>query len=856
MEALGKLAAALPPANFEEPCDCDYCMLQYAGHKSSAGQDLKYEGYLSNEAAAKKAAEYTERIQQARDHIAYMTNNHGNAILKKWRRDQQYRRKTLQKVKADIYPTRDPLLNMLGTPNSTSSEDLADNRMALLLPYINLEDLIEDSSHLISLLHNRSRYPPEQWVPFDNSQLQPAWRQAVLPELFAYGCVEMHGPDYGTWKAFSDGEVHRGDAHGTPRGLLILEAQEALLSFLRAMVDEIYGKAVLPEIQSTPIAALLFPSTAPTAACDKWMPFLNSPSSREVARSSFGSAFAQQPFSSPPGFNIETLLDIAETRAAQAKDELWLLQTDLEYFLSVVGYFESQWFDKVPGITEMRVLLPEEKYDNVGHIVTEKVLIRAADWQWLVKLCLCVKREIESSTEEICPGVDLPAVYERELGCLFTLVKNCLQREQDDLQRLTFKSAEFQHIFNVKRTIDTSQGRDWALEFEFKDYQHAHRAEPMGWCFYHLMQDSERSASFENGSVLQHLDNILISQPAKEAERLDQEIYRCLSDIAALERMADLLEYHRPLFNLPDDEELRHDPRQVFQIKNKLHQVRRVGNPAVGLGSALQPLCEFSLPQRKDTKWLTQRDRGYQLLGNLWSVARAAYQAKLQAASISQKFIIPQLALMQECTSPEHEARLASERSQIIDQIRAANDLRRAEIDQTVKQSAGLLPSQEKAKDKKQAKAPTATPNIKPHPEGESSRNTSGAGSWESWSPILYRLPETSIAWQVVRRMFPDRSEGTEDGSRTTTTWKEFLTAMSTLGFSAEPNGGSMYRFQGNIMIPVPNANPESKKRKLGVHRLHANGDMHPNFLQAIGKRCTKNFGWERDLFALMEDVT
>ncbi len=432
MEGLERLAAALPPAKFEAPCDCEICMLLYAGHRSSAGQVLKYAGHLSNEAATTMAAERTRSIQHDKDHIASMIKRHGNAILKKWRRDQQSRRKTLQRVNTDIYPTRDPLLNMLGTPGSTTNEEVTHNRMALLLPYINLENLVEDSSFLINLLQNRSNYPPGQWVPFDNAQLQPAWRQALLPVLSAYGCIVLHGPAYGTWKTFSDDEVHRGDAYGTPRGLLILEAQKALMSFLRAMVDGIYGNAVLPTFRTAPTAASLLPSTAPTAAYDKWLPFLNSPSSREAARSSFGSVFARQPFSSPPVFNIDTLMDIAETRAAQAQDELWLLQTDLEYFLSVVKYFESQWFDKVPGISEMRTLQPEEKYDNIGRIVTQKVVTRARDWQWLVELCQCVRQEVEDFVEDITKGMELPTVYERELGCLFTLVKHCLKREQDD----------------------------------------------------------------------------------------------------------------------------------------------------------------------------------------------------------------------------------------------------------------------------------------------------------------------------------------------------------------------------------------------------------------------------------------
>ncbi len=656
MEGLERFAAALPPTEFEAPCDCDYCMLQYAGHNASADLVLSYAGHLSNEAAAKRAGEYTESIQKNRQHIICMINNHGNAILKKWRRDQQYRRKTLLKVDPSIYPTRNPMLSMLGTPGSTSSEDLTNSRRAFLLPYINLEDLIGDGSNLIKLLHKRCEFPLEQWVPFDNAQLKPAWKQALLRVSSAYGCIVMHGPEFGRWKAFDEDEVHRGDAYGTPRGLLILQAQKALFSFLRATIDEISGGSVAHDVQSRLVTAPLLPITAPTAACDKWLPFLNALSSREGPRSSFGSAFAEQPFSSPPVFDVDTLLDISENRAAQAQDELWLLQTDLVYFVGVAGYFQSQWYDRVPGVTDIHDLDEEEKYDNVGHTITEKVLIRATNWQWLRELCQSVQREFRISMTDIHAGEELPEIYETELGFLFTVVKNCLFQEQTDLQRLTLKSREFQHNFRVKRTIDTSHGWGWGLEYEFNNYKDSYRAERIGWCFYHLVQDSECSTSFENALVLQHLDNYLNSQPKEEAERLDQEIYRCLSDIAALERMAELLEYHRPIFVLPDPEELRQDPRQIFQIKGKLQQASDSTNHLRGLGQALKPLCGFSLPEKRDMKWLAQRDLGCQKLSNFWMVARNTYQARLQAVSIPQALIDPQLALMEACDSPENIA--------------------------------------------------------------------------------------------------------------------------------------------------------------------------------------------------------
>lgn len=169
----------------------------------------------------------------------------------------------------------------------------------------------------------------------------------------------------------------------------------------------------------------------------------------------------------------------------------------------------------------------------------------------------------------------------------------------------------------------------------------------------------------------------------------------------------------------------------------------------------------------------------------------------------------------------------------------------------TVKERAGRL--QENTEAKNRGSVVTKTNR---RPGGNSQPGQSNADSWESWSPILYRLLETSIVRQVVERMFSDRSEGAEDGSRTTTTWKEFVTAMGASVFSAEPNRGSIYRLCGAILVPDPNANPKRQKGKLSIHRHHANGDMDPKFLQAIGKRCTRILGWERNLFVGTDDIS
>ena len=143
----------------------------------------------------------------------------------------------LIKAEPDIYPFSQPIIDIASRVKML--QEARKHKAAYLLPYINIEDLSKDSANFIRLLHHRTTFPPQAWVHFDNAQLQPGWKQGGPGEKSAEGCIVMHGEKYGAWKEFDRQAVHRGDAYGAIRGLVILEAQQILMSFLRKMVTTI-----------------------------------------------------------------------------------------------------------------------------------------------------------------------------------------------------------------------------------------------------------------------------------------------------------------------------------------------------------------------------------------------------------------------------------------------------------------------------------------------------------------------------------------------------------------------------------------------------------------------------------------
>ena len=114
--------------------------------------------------------------------------------------------------------------------------------------------------------------------------------------------------------------------------------------------------------------------------------------------------------------------------------------------------------------------------------------------------------------------------------------------------------------------------------------------------------------------------------------------------------------------------------------------------------------------------------------------------------------------------------------------------------------------------------------------------------------PVLYTLYHNSIPFQVIAMMFPDRSNGIEEGGKTVE-WLDFLSTMKTLGFAVEHRGGSAFTFRGAIRLPGDHLT--LRKRSFSDHMPHPSTEMSPILLHSLGRRYNRRFGWQRANFAV-----
>ena len=549
IKSMTQIASVMRDLNFRPPCECYRCLRQY---RTLDQQDLIPYVYLSHvKDAASLARDFIRSIELDRTFILQKIWDSGATILSRWSVGPGKRKAFLEKAKPDLYQNRNPLIDIPSRVEQLMHQ--REYRMGYMLPYLNVDDLASDPKKLIGLLFHRTKCLLEDWVPFDHAMLWSGWKQCTLAEKSADGCISLYGNQFGKWSTFDPIAVHRNDACGAPRALMILESQQTLMKFLRDLTAVILEGAKPPKSMKMPAKATSTDHATDIATprelsiCTEWLQFLNADQKKDQPWLSFGSMFTNQPYSAAPTFDIDTVIDIAENQANEAQDELWLLQTNLEYFHDRTKHHEATWFDKIEKGSHRKFTTAKQKFDNIGFIMTIKVVLGARDWQWLLEECQNVKRELQRGGSDIGPGKPLTREYERALGSLEMMLWRLLGSHQVNLKRVLIRSTAFSKVLKVT-AIAQQQQFGTVMIIEPRDYPNLLRDDRIGWCLFQLTSNFDEHLVFEPSAVLQYLDDFLSNCSRKEAERVEQEIQRCISELAAITRMMKLLDLHRPSF--------------------------------------------------------------------------------------------------------------------------------------------------------------------------------------------------------------------------------------------------------------------------------------------------------------------
>ena len=491
----------------------------------------------------------------------------------------------------------------------------------------------------------------------------------------------------------------------------------------------------------------------------------------------------------------------------------------------------------------------KDKLNNVAYIVTIKATLRARDWQWLADECRNLQEESNKTNATLCHGGSLPPKYENALSLLYHLLNKNMEKHQEDLGRLTMRSPSFREHYKITNTSIAGPS-GWAFDYEVKDYETLWRKDQLFWCLCHLTRDQNQSPFLNLCLILQHLDDFFDSSGREEFERIDQEILICISDIAAIQKMLDLLELHHPRFQ-PCGPVVLHDNRPAWQTFTAAFSIPiSFSVRTMGLGHDLRPLSKFRRPKgKKDERWLSKYDNALEALRHLWWKARQAHERALESQEISRTVIDYQLDMMKQSESPEHLAALNIERQDFLNRLKLTRERllaknASASVDLNINFGHDLQPEDKRLiPDVPKTKAKTRGETI----HAQASDQEHGE---EDQIPVLYTFKKGSVPNKVISLMYPNPDEGSIQG---TIAWSDFLITMTNLYFNTECRGGSAFTFRGKIMLPGSPEEPQ--ERSIAVHRPHPDSSMGPILVRSIGKRCARWFGWRREHFLITDST-
>ena len=203
IEAAHKKGKTGPVQIYQIPCDCALCMKQLRTvHEQENEIGLSYTGQLSKAETVATARNFSHHLIADLRIVQSALRSHEELIRTSWLRKSNTKRKAwLKRLRPNMGDDHDAYE---GTQMSDASTLWTwEFRETLLLPYLTVETLSKDPTRLLRLLHYRSFYPPEDWVPFDNRQLHEGWRSGFLEEKYNDGCITMYGENYGSWNQFN-----------------------------------------------------------------------------------------------------------------------------------------------------------------------------------------------------------------------------------------------------------------------------------------------------------------------------------------------------------------------------------------------------------------------------------------------------------------------------------------------------------------------------------------------------------------------------------------------------------------------------------------------------------------------------
>ncbi|THY90378.1 hypothetical protein D6C95_06595 [Aureobasidium pullulans] len=793
----------------------------------------------SDSEAAKITASYVDGIRNDRDAISAQLEMYGDLLLTRWQRKSVEKRAsivrtTMPEIHARrfsnawlLYDNKRAFEAQYSTIDQKKFKSrgfeqcLADQMQAVqihhdshrkqhLLPFIDVDTLSQDPTSLLALLHYRCNSDIADWVMHDSEQLIVGFNYTMGPPAFNPHCVIMYGTHLGRLIPWNQQSAHRHDIIGYPRAVLILEAQATLFAFLRKTVE----------------ALLVSGLQGATAGHQKW---------DELVESDFGKIGLAplvgrrlEAFRSPPRVDMASTIECLTAQANAMVDELWLQQTDPQYFRAHLMQAKNN-----------------EMYDRMTRWWREEWILEFAlcysvwtdNLRTTLRQALSVLKVQEELGGDIRTGKSLPAGYEAMLVLFQGHLEQLFEGQLRDLQALVPQERSFRDHFNIQDT-----GKPMLNISSEKLFL----ANPMLWNMMQLTLKHQSQAPTFHLAFIDHL----MREDAKEKNRISPVLATHISNMVVIDDILSSLRYHRPRHGVSVDAEMlarlaTGQPRTLPERQQSAFgRIYRLKDP---MWEKLQALMKLSLPMSEEPDVLLKHlppldDASYEF----WEMACVNFTISIGHNNQQEKlYSDPWYLTRIGCTEVENERRALryAQWKRAADQRGSCKQLQDYQPpkppsafspvapQQTIwgepAAPVGAVPSETKPKVK-------TRPSVSP--TDNTTKNPERIADVSPPSPPQASVMVSSKSLTLLTRMFTaDPSAPGEIN------WTEFVSAMADAGCSVMPGGGSCFTFT--------HVDDMGEEHSMVFHRPHPEPSMSKARLRSFGSRLGRRWGWSLETF-------
>lgn len=791
------------------PCECVDCQTGfYLAEEQQYQPALSYRRRWSDDDAKGITQLYVKQCNEARECLARHLRSHADVLMSRWKKRSQDKRQALLK---DAAPGLEERRWILPRYSYMQERELIHarsqtRRRQLLLPWLSVEVLKTNPAVLFALLHYRTVYPPQDWAAFDCSQLTFSWACGWLDVDYSAKCVVMYGPRYGDLVDWEAGAAHRADILGFPRARLVLEAQAYLMEVLCNIVDKLLDGVD----DSQPVRT------------DKWRELTTTAAFKRTGEVEFWSRYTNQAFSAPPRLDISYLLSLAKTRLDAIGDHLWYLQCDVAYMRrQIKTLFDTEVYKKAQ---------KSEAGNRLAYHIFEEVMSYYW-WRYVEIECRNVDQLHRRFGDSICSGQPLPVKYDRALGALELILVNQVIFRTKALEKVLPFTPGLSKHWSVQRHASLPQGAFNLTRNTPANTKESLAEDPLDWCLVQLLGKPDKQRNFDHAMLFAFLDNHLSTTTSKEKARLDQVIYRKLSDIATSHEMLVSVRLHRPQNKARVLQEVvKSEDREGWKVVG-LKSLSLSREALTNVGSALiEDFYREKAPSGpRNMAWLRQSQAIRAALEKFWVSFRAIVRHALDGSALSPGDIDSHLEILSANLSPEY-----------VDTVRNEEELVLANVESTNKPAPTQFLDQAEAGPKSNFTVALPRQKMKTRAEKPPNESNTDAEAPDP-DPEAHEVTGTIIsvtkrAFDVFALMFPCKEETSRNVD-----WDSFVHAMTDVGFTARSNGGSAVLFERSSQLGG----------KIVFHKPHPIAKIDPVMLRSMGKRMGKWFGWSREVFAL-----